>query len=561
MIGITDETGVLTYIARIPCLSIMTTRILFGAFFLLFAAALLPAQTTSSYAITLEEVDYPSFPGLQSFVIGTTNEEWLVIGGRTDGLHRRQPWAAFQPEGNNTAIYVLNPETGETWSVGLGGLAVSLQEQLQSTNMEFFDDDDHLVIIGGYGYSPTEDEHITFPYLTRVNKSELIQAIKSGADIAPSFQQIQDDRFRVTGGYLGRLDETYLLVGGQDFEGRYNPMGPNHGPGFSQEYTNAIQRFTLQEDGMNIAVADWQITVDSLELHRRDYNLVPQIFPGGAFGWTAFSGVFRYDADLPWLNTVDITDVGYSVVPGFNQYLNQYHTAHAALYDPASEEMTSLFFGGIGQYYLNEQGVLVQDDNVPFVKTISCVSREANGQMAETIAGQMPDYLGASAEFIPHPDQAFAAPGILDVSEWSVDQAVDIGYIMGGIQSDEANIFFTNEGDLSVASNRVFRVWAKRMVTATEPVPGVTAEGYFQLSIHPNPASDRLHIYFRTHKREWVQLALFDLQGKQVGPSFEGILDADRHEFEWALDSLPSGPYFLRLQNRGEFEVEQMVVK
>ncbi|MCF8237624.1 MAG: T9SS type A sorting domain-containing protein [Saprospiraceae bacterium] len=54
---------------------------------------------------------------------------------------------------------------------------------------------------------------------------------------------------------------------------------------------------------------------------------------------------------------------------------------------------------------------------------------------------------------------------------------------------------------------------------------------------------------------------MFSLQGKRVGPSFEGVLDADRQEFEWALDSLPSGTYFLRLQNRGEFEVEQMVVK
>ncbi len=539
----------------------MTIRALFGVLFLLLASTGSPAQGTSAYSITLEELDLPAFPGLQSFVIGTAGTEWLVIGGRIDGLHRRQPWATFQPEGNNTQIYVLNPETGEVWSSGLGSLSVALQEQLQSTNMEFFDSEDHLIMVGGYGYSPTEDEHVTYPYLTRVDKTGLIQAVKTGGDIAPFFVQINDDRFRVTGGYLGWLDDKYLLVGGQDFEGRYNPMGPDHGPGFSQEYTNAIQRFTLQQDGMDLSIDTWEITVDSLELHRRDYNLVAQIYPGGEQGWTAFSGVFRYDEDLPWLNTVDIVKDGYTVVPGFNQYLNQYHTAHAALYDASTEEMTTLFFGGIGQYYLDDQGVLVQDDNVPFVKTISCVSRDANGQMTETIAGQMPDYLGASAEFIPRPDHATAAPGILDVSSWPSDQAVDIGYILGGIQSDEANIFFTNEGDQSVASARVFRVRAQRMSTATEGVPGVTAEGYFQLRIHPNPASDRLHIYFRTHKREGVQLALFDVQGQQVGPRFEGVLDADRHEFEWTLEALPSGTYFLRLKNGDEFEVEQMVVK
>ncbi|MBK7342216.1 MAG: hypothetical protein IPJ06_03275 [Saprospiraceae bacterium] len=55
------------------------------------------------------------------------------------------------------------------------------------------------MIIGGYGYSPSEDEHITFPYLTWVDKIGLIQAVKQGADIAPYFRQIMDDRFRVTG--------------------------------------------------------------------------------------------------------------------------------------------------------------------------------------------------------------------------------------------------------------------------------------------------------------------------------------------------------------------------
>ena len=244
-----------------------------------------------------------------------------------------------------------------------------------------------------------------------------------------------------------------------------------------------------------------------------------------------------------------------------NRYLNQYHTAHAALYDPVSKEMSTLFFGGIGQYYLNDQGVLVQDDNVPFVRTISCVSRDKEGLMTESIAGQMPEYLGASAEFIPHPDHVLSAPGILDVSTWKEGVPVEIGYILGGIRSSDANIFFTNEGDLSEASNRVFRVFAQRMNTAIEQEKRVSAEGYFQLKIQPNPSTDRLHIYFQTHKREWVELSLFDLQGRQVGPAFKGILDPARHEFEWSVGDLPSGTYFLRLQNRGEFVVEQMVVK
>ena len=45
------------------------------------------------------------------------------------------------------------------------------------------------------------------------------------------------------------------------------------------------------------------------------------------------------------------------------------------------------FFGGIAQYYM-ENGQIIKDDNVPFVKTIAGVTRHTNGQMMEYI----PDY-------------------------------------------------------------------------------------------------------------------------------------------------------------------------
>lgn len=51
----------------------------------------------------------------------------------------------------------------------------------------------------------------------------------------------------VTGGRLNQINNTYFLVGGQRFTGRYNPMGPEHGPGFTQEYTNQIKQFQLKK--------------------------------------------------------------------------------------------------------------------------------------------------------------------------------------------------------------------------------------------------------------------------------------------------------------------------
>lgn len=52
------------------------------------------------------------------------------------------------------------------------------------------------------------------------------------------------------------------------------------------------------------------------------------------------------------------------------------------MYSADSKEMLNLFFGGIAQY-TDSAGVLVRNDNVPFVKTIAKVSRDRNGRMTE----------------------------------------------------------------------------------------------------------------------------------------------------------------------------------
>ena len=47
--------------------------------------------------------------GMQSFALGQDGGKWLIIGGRKDGLHRRQPWATFDTEGQNNLMFVVDP--------------------------------------------------------------------------------------------------------------------------------------------------------------------------------------------------------------------------------------------------------------------------------------------------------------------------------------------------------------------------------------------------------------------------------------------------------------------
>jgi len=304
----------------------------------------------------------------------------------------------------------------------------------------------------------------------------------------------------------------YYIAGGQNFEGNYNPM--NHGT-FIQIYTDAIRRFRIEDDGQSLTVTHLPAWSDSTFLHRRDYNVVEQVMPDGQSGFTLFAGVFRRDVDLPFLDVVNVTPDGPVPAEDFAQYFNHYHCATVPVYDESRNEMHTLFFGGIAQYY-EDQGMLVQDDNVPFVKTIARVTRAADGRMTEyKLPVEMPGYFGASAEFILHPDVPVDADGIIRLDE-AGDEAIPIGYIYGGIESPEPNIFWINTGTESMATPAIFRVLLTReSTTATDHINPHSRNG-LQLQVYPNPTGGAITLRFHTDQPGATRLLITDLGGKQL---------------------------------------------
>lgn len=119
--------------------------------------------------------------------------------------------------------------------------------------------------------------------------------------------------------------------------------------------------------------------------------------------------------------------------------------------------MHTVFFGGIAQYY-DSAGIRKKDDDVPFVKTIARVTRDAGGMMKEyKLPNEMPALLGAGAEFIPLENLPHYANGVIKFDELPKGTTL-IGYIFGGISSTAPNVFWTNNGTQSSAAKSIFKV-------------------------------------------------------------------------------------------------------
>ncbi|TXI70399.1 MAG: hypothetical protein E6Q45_02275 [Flavobacterium sp.] len=469
------------------------------------------AQSTFEYDVVLTPVSVLGLPGLHSYAFAQHNEKWLIIGGRKDGVHARQPFNAFSGAQNNTNIYVVDIATQQSWSVSVNSLPTGIKEQLQSTNMNFYQDGDTLFIVGGYAYSTTAADHKTFNNLTSVDVPNLINAIVAGTPITSYFKQITNDVFAITGGQLGKIGSTFYLVGGHRFDGRYNPM---NNPTFTQTYSNAIRKFTIDNSGSNLSYANYEEVVDAVHLHRRDYNLLPQIFPNGELGYTISSGVFQIAVDLPFLYPVDIKAGGYYPQTQFNQYLSNYHSGKVCLYDASNNRMHNLFFGGMSQYYYSN-GTLLQDYTVPFVKTISRTTRFADGSLLEyQLPVEMPNLKGAGAEFIPNENLPHYSNEVIQLSNITDNEFV-IGHLFGGIQSSSSSAFTDNQTNLTSADPTVYEV--KLVKNTTLSTPQINGENPFSFTVSPNPTeNDTVRVEFELPYKAKLNYIISGLDGKII---------------------------------------------
>jgi hypothetical protein len=512
----------------------------------------------SSFALDLEPMEIPGLGGLQAYAFGIHEGKWLVVGGRLDGLHRRQPFASFNAAGNNNRLIVVDPVSSMQWSLPLTSLSESISDQLSSTNMEFHQDGEYLYIAGGYGISSSTGSKITFPSLISIHLPSVIDNVINEGLLAPHIIQVMDEQMAVTGGHLKKIANEFYLIGGNRFDGNYNPMG---NPTYTQVYVNGARKFLIQNDGINLDIIHQGVIDDEVNLHRRDYNAVPQIMPDGTEAITVFSGVFQPNVDLPYLNSVTISSEGIDVTNPFQQYYNHYHCAVLPLYSAQNQEMHSVFFGGIAQYY-DSLGVLVQDNNVPFVKTIARVTRSSNGEMQEFIMPlQMPGYLGASAEFIPLEEMPSYNNDVIKLDEIANDTTL-VGYIYGGINSTAKNIFFTNTGAESTASSVVFKV--KLIKQSLTEVDQLNTEhlNNFDLIVLPNPYSRGLKLEFSLNVSGPVDLLLIDMNGKTLLHEEMPLAKAGKNVMDVSLDEVQvgNGAFLLSLQSNGQRALRKVIL-
>jgi hypothetical protein len=442
------------------------------------------------YRISLREYDFGAadLPGLHSYAAARYDGNWVLLAGRTNGVHDLDQTGeqSFPKESQNRDVWVIDPGMKQLWHRSLGdpstgvtdpasGLTPAQIASLTPTNNQFAQVGDTLYVTGGYGLN-TANEFTTFDMLTALDLPGLVDWVVTGSGQAANhIRQVVHPVASVTGGAMFEMSGRMHIVFGQDFEGPYSPRSDG-------AYTRQVRTFDIVDDGTNLAVANVTLTPPVQSYRRRDLNVVPVMRPDGAGGanegLVALSGVFTTGFGA-WTVPVEIDATGNPTMADpaaaatFKQGFNGYHSAKLGLYSESNGEMHEILFGGISVQYVDEAlGDVVTDDAMPFVNDVTSVVIDSSGSFSQHHLGYFPEILdasgkrwrfGANAEFFVADEVETFDNGVFKLDQLA--GKTTLGYIFGGIMTNGPH----TRGFPDVTSTASLRVFEVVLIRVPEP--------------------------------------------------------------------------------------------
>ncbi len=420
--------------------------------------------------LAVQDMGSASVPALQSYALGQVGDDWVLVAGRTNGLHgfTNNGTLNFPPASQNTEVWVIDPVTKQTWSRSLSdpsaNLTASEVTALSATATEYYQNNSTLYVAGGYVYDASVDNFTTYNTLTALDLPGVINWVQNGTgSLVQNVRQTTNSAFQITGGAMTQINGLTLLSLGQDFEGPYTAAANGN-------YSQQVRTFNIIDNGASLAIANLSASTPDPAYRRRDLNVVPLLQSDGHGGYiqsqSAFSGVFTLSGGA-WTVPVEISANGTpsmadpSASGTFKQGMNNYQSPVVSLYDSATDSTHSVLLGGISlQYYNATTGNFTTDNELPFIDQSTDIVHTADGNYTQYLLSNasFPDIsgpdgpllFGAGAHF-------FLAPGIPTIDGMidldSITGTILLGYVFGGIEADQGD--FGN----STASSGIFDVY------------------------------------------------------------------------------------------------------
>lgn len=235
----------------------------------LFALAGAFAQTVRELPPKAYEL-YPTLQDMYGYAVGKQSDYLLIFGGSI----RSDVPEQYTQDFPNLEILLIDFRRNRAAAYTSGNLEGPLSEQMSSTGMAYYQEGNTLYLLGGYGYSESNGEFITFPYLTAIDLEATVKALLEGKNPVANFYQLCDERMAIFDGTLDYNGEEFFLINGKSAY-KLEPFSDN--PVYvEQPYKGQARTFRVKGKQANLEISQFQTWYD-LEGFRDHYGpLLPE---------------------------------------------------------------------------------------------------------------------------------------------------------------------------------------------------------------------------------------------------------------------------------------------
>lgn len=186
---------------------------------------------------------------------------------------------------------------------------------------------------------------------------------------------------------------------------------------------------------------------------------------------------------------------------------------------------------------------MVEDQSVPFVTSIARISRSPQQAWVEELMPEtMPSYLGGAAEFIPVNNLPYSAEGVINWDALSGDTIL-VGYLVGGIESTSANIFFVNTGVESDATGMIQKVFLTREDGNPTSVQAMNIglRNDLFVTLSPVPSNDHVIVTVNITEPDNLTIYAVGVDGKEIARESFDLNETGDYDIKLDLSKAPSG--------------------
>ena len=239
-------------------------------------AAILFLTMAPTFAQTVRELPpkayelYPTLQDMYGYAVGQQGNYLLIFGGSIRSDVPQQ----YSQDFPNLDILMIDFKRSRAAAYTSGNLEGLLREQISATGMAYYQEGSTLYLLGGYGFSETSGQYITFPYLTAIDLEATINALLEGKSPVANFYQLCDERMAIFDATMDYNGEEFFLINGKS---AYKLAPFSDTPVYNEQpFTGQARTFPIKGRKESLEIAQFQTWYD-LEGFREHYGpLLPE---------------------------------------------------------------------------------------------------------------------------------------------------------------------------------------------------------------------------------------------------------------------------------------------